>query len=151
MNKLRRVYIILLALFSLCEGLQGQNLFFEECFVGGVTAAGRTSQGLLNGKFKIHWEENFDLKKAFALTYRYGRPSEKNIILNGIPFSLNLNSQVGEELSDAQEIIDYFAVHAIDITESIQITDDSISVYMDGFEGGTTVGTGFYSVMCLFP
>lgn len=150
LNKLRRLYIVFFTLFSLCEGLQGQNLFFEECIVGGVTAAGRTgSLGPMYGKFQIHWNPDFELKKAFAFTYRYGRPVDNQIILNGVPIPLNCSSQIGNEQPDAAPI-GQFAVHGIDITNSIEISDDSISVILDAYDGGDPINTGWWSVMCVF-
>lgn len=44
---------ILLFFLSMTFHVYGQNLFLEESFVGGVTVAGRTSNGLLDGSFKI--------------------------------------------------------------------------------------------------
>ncbi len=130
--------------------LPAQNLFLEECFEGGVTAAGRTGTlGATNGTFQIKWEEDFVLRKAIALTYRYGRPTDNELVLNGVSIPLNMVSQIGEEHPD-HEFAGQFAVHGIDITELVEISDNSISVFLDGFENTIPINTGWWSVMCVF-
>ncbi|MCZ4407693.1 gliding motility-associated C-terminal domain-containing protein [Cryomorphaceae bacterium 1068] len=122
----------------------------EECFTGGVTAAGRTGTlGATNGTFQIKWEEDYILRKAIALTYRYGRPMDNEIILNGVSVPLNMSSQIGDEQPDGP-FVELFAVNGIDITDLVEITDNSISVFLDGFDDTIPVNTGWWSVMCVF-
>ena len=143
-------WILIFCNLSWILSVSAQDLFVEECFVGGVTAAGITgSLGPIDGKFQFHWEEDFELIRAFAFTYRYGRPVDNEIFLNGESISLDMSSQIGVELPDAPPI-GQFAVHGIDITNSIDIVEDSISVVLDAFEGGEPINTGWWSVMCVF-
>ncbi len=149
MNRVRQFYFIFFFV-SISISCEAQNLFLEECFTGGVTAAGRTgTQGPMNGKFKIHWEDDFILRRAIALTYRYGRPMDNHIILNGAPIPLSMASQIGAEQPD-DPFIGLFAVHGIDITNSVQISNDSITVQLDAIDGGEFPNTGWWSVMCVF-
>src|SRR5690554_6937243 len=112
---------------------QSQNLFLEECFIGGVTAAGRTSHGLLNGSFKIKWDSDYVLKDAYVFTYRYGRPVTKTFMVNDTQFAWEENSQIGEEQIDTENT-EFFAVHGLQITDQITIENDSIHVYMNGHD-----------------
>jgi len=143
------LFVVVLGL-STCHLAKAQNLFLEECFEGGVTAAGRTgSLGATNGTFQIKWEEDYILRKAIALTYRYGRPMDNELVLNGVSIPLNMTSQIGAEYPDADPI-GQFAVHGIDITELVDISYNSISVFLDGFSDTIPVNTGWWSVMCIF-
>src|SRR5690554_1853316 len=128
-----KFYFFLSLLFCGVINSQAQNLFLEECFVGGVTAAGRASSGLLNGSFKIKWESDHVLKDAYVLTYRYGRPMSKTFMVNNTQFSWNENSQIGEEQIDTENH-EFFAVHGMNITDQITIEDDTIYVYMNGHD-----------------
>src|SRR5690554_6672755 len=128
-----KFYFFLSFLFCGVINAQAQNLFLEECFVGGVIAAGRTSNGLLNGSFKIKWESDHILKDVYVLTYRYGRPVSKTFTVNDIQFAWDDNSRIGEELTGAENT-EFFAVHAMKITDQIIIENDSIYVYMDGHD-----------------
>ena len=129
------------------QGL-AQNLFLADCFEGGVTAAGRTSTGAIdNGTFEIHWEPEYDLHAAYLLTYRYWRPDPKQVTINGTVLNWDYNSQVGnEQLED--EVTGYFAVHAIDITDQVQINDQTVSATMFGSDGATgEPNRGWWSLM----
>ncbi len=137
---------------SLTCGLQvfSQNLFLEECFVGGVTAAGRTSAGLLDGHFKIKWEQDYILKDAYVLTYRYGRPISKPFIVNDMEFAWSDENQIGEELLD-NENAEYFAVHAQRITDLVMIQNDSVNVYLNGADAtNLNLGQGWWSLQFVF-
>jgi hypothetical protein len=151
----RRTPYFFFLLLTICCSLvssfsSAQNLFLEECFTGGVTAAGRTGTlGATNGTFQIKWEEDYILRKAIALTYRYGRPMDNELVLNGVSIPLNMTSQIGAEYPDADPI-GQFAVHGIDITDLVEISDNSISVFLEGFDDSIPINTGWWSVMCVF-
>jgi PKD repeat protein len=138
-------------LFTAQLSMFGQNLFLEECFQGGVTGAGRTALGLIDGHFKIKWEENFVLKAAYAVTYRYGRPEPIQFTLNSGMFQWNQSNQIGAELEELAIESKNFAVNIENIFESVTISSDSIYVYMDGVQGNNPLlAQGWYSIYCIF-
>ena len=76
----------------------GQILFSEDCFVGGVTTAGLDNVGVgYKRTCKIKWEENYTLLKAYAVSYRYGRPHDQIMRINGGEIQLSLSNQAGPE------------------------------------------------------
>src|SRR5690554_5279714 len=127
-------WVLSLCLVIFCQThVTGQNLFLEECFVGGVTAAGRTSCGMLDGSFNFKWEENYVLKDAYVFTYRYGRPIPKIFTVNNDSFIWDQDSQISPELPDDKNP-QYFTVHGQKITHGITIENDSLHAYMDGYD-----------------
>ena len=108
-----------------------QNLFLEKTFVGGVTVAGRTSFTFIDGYFKIRWEPDYQLVAAYALTYRYGRPTVKPFTINGSEFLWDSSNQIGAEQLD-NDNIQYFATNVQEITDKVVFTNDSIYVTMNG-------------------
>ena len=58
-----KFYFFLTLLFYGIINAQAQNLFLEECFVGGVTVAGRTAFTIIDGPFKIKWESDYNLDR----------------------------------------------------------------------------------------
>ena len=131
-----KFYFFISLLFCGVINSQAQNLFLEECFVGGVTVAGRTALTIIDGPFKIKWESDYNLKAAYVLTYRYNRPVAKPFSVNGNEFLWDYSSQIGEEQKEQEEgaNVDFFAVHGQDITDKINIIGDSVHVYMDAHD-----------------
>lgn len=123
----------------------------EDCFEGGVTAAGRTANGEVEGYFKIKWEDDYVLRAAYAITYRYSDAAPTSITLNSSSFYWDSSNQVGSTLPELDPVLESFSVHAKDITDLINITSDSVYVFMDGHQGGNVVpNRGYFSVYCVF-
>ncbi len=109
--------------------LNAQVTFVEDCFVGGVQAGGYSTIGaMLGGSFNIKWEENYTLRRAYAICYRYGRPEPHTFFVNDGGITWNMGNQAGPELIEENSASDFFATHAIDITESIDINSDLVSI-----------------------
>ena len=66
-------------------------------------------------------------------TYRYGRPIPKIFTVNNDSFIWDQDSQISPELPD-DENPQYFTVHGQKITNGITIENDSLHVYMDGYD-----------------
>jgi len=106
-----------------------QILFLEECFTGGVQTGGHSTIGaLIGGTFDIDWEDNYTLRKAYAITYRYGRPEPYTIYINGGAVEWNSSNQAGPELLEENFFSNYFAAHAVEITNQITITGDVVNI-----------------------
>jgi hypothetical protein len=128
---MRRTIHFLLFTLVLISSFQGkaQILFAEDCFVGGVQTGGHSSIGsLIGGSFSIHWEAGYNLRQAYAICYRYGRPDPYTFFVNGSPISWTMDSQAGPELIEENPSTDYFAVHVMDITEDLVLTSDQVSI-----------------------
>src|SRR5690554_4628172 len=99
----------------------------KDCFVGGVMTCGSDNAGMgLDRKCLIKWESNYNLKAAYAITYRYGRPEPHAMLINNNELEWNMFNQAGPE---QYEVVDkYFATHAQDITEKIQILNDTLKI-----------------------
>src|SRR5690554_2056309 len=120
------VCIVLFACFI--ESGKGQVLFAEECFKGGITIGGHRSLGsLMNGKFQMKWEEGYELKRAFVVTYRYGRPEPHTTFINGRAVNWDYASQPGPELPEVNTWTDYFATHVVDVTEGLEINGSELT------------------------
>lgn len=124
--------LLLLALLSLC-GLQrkltAQNLFLEECFVGGITTGGANTIGAVEGSIcEIGWASENEIRSVYAITYRYGRPNDHTIYINDTPINWNLNNQFGNELEEESPDSRYFAIHIENVTNSIQISENILSI-----------------------
>src|SRR5690554_4573112 len=111
-----KFYLFITFLFFGAINSQAQNLFLEECFVGGVTVAGRTALAIIDGPFKIKWESDYNLKAAYVLTYRYGRPAAKPFSVNGSEFMWDYSTQIGEEQVE-NDLVEFFTVHGQEITD----------------------------------
>lgn len=122
--------LILSGIFCIlnCES-KAQILFAEECFTGGVTVAGISIDGAgLARTCEIKWEDDFILRRAYAITYRYGRPEPYTIFINNSPVTWNIESQAGPEQIESHPSQNYFAPHVKDVTENIIINNQLISV-----------------------
>lgn len=119
------IFLCFLMLFLLGE-VRSQILFSRQTFIGGVTTCGSDNTGAIKRKCLIKWGEDYSLKRAYAITYRYGRPLPGKVKLNGSEIEWHKNNQAGPEQS---EVIDtYFAPHAIEITDYIDINDSLLSI-----------------------
>ena len=138
---------------SLTCGLPGfsQILFSEDCFVGGVTVAGANTVGAgFNIKSKINWSPEKTIRKATAITYRYGRPIEFNMFVNSTPVNWNSQNIVGDELIDDDPGTLFYATHAEDISESLIISEDTLIIDLPTQQppsGGNIGWFGIYIVI----
>ncbi|NEN24642.1 hypothetical protein G3O08_14135 [Cryomorpha ignava] len=143
-------WILFLTLaFFLYKPTWGQNLFVEECFVGGVTVAGRTSLSITDGFFKIKWENNYSLKAAYALSYRFRSPPSTEFMVNDNTFIWDSSNQFGDQQA-GNISSDYFAVNVLDITNQIEISSDSCYVYMNGIDYSKGFEQAYYSLEFVF-
>lgn len=109
--------------------VNGQILLMEDCFKGGVTSGGVNNIGAgFNYTCKIKWEDDFTLRAAYALTYRYGRPEPHAMKVNGSEVLWSMQSQLGPEQIETNSESDFFASHAKDITNIVQITSDTLRI-----------------------
>ncbi len=117
--------------FILCipRNMEAQILFSEECFIGGVTTAGldNIGSGFAN-RVQIKWEADYTLRRAYAITYRYGRPAEHNMIVNGVEVIWNLQNQAGPEQIEINSFSQFFAPHVQNISDHLQVTNDTLIV-----------------------
>lgn len=119
------IVVFLLAASS----INAQVTFIEDCFVGGVQAAGHSTVGsMVGGSFNINWQESFSLRKAYAICYRYGRPEPHTFYVNSAGITWSMFTQAGPELIEENSATDIFAVHALDITEDFTIISNSVSI-----------------------
>jgi hypothetical protein len=105
-----------------------QILFAQDCFVGGVTVAGVNRDGGWgdNKKCLIKWEENNELYRAYVVAYRYGRPEPHSTYINGAEINWNDGNQAGPEHIEDNDQSDFYAPHAIDITDILELEDDTL-------------------------
>jgi PKD repeat protein len=125
-----------------------QNLFLEECFVGGVTTGGANTLGSVEGSLcEIRWEENYSLRAAYAITYRHGQPGADTMSVNDTPVIWNSSNQFGEEQPEINPGTLYYATHVKDITQTIVINGSTVSVDIPANEvDQVLVGQGFWSI-----
>ncbi|MCA1752770.1 MAG: hypothetical protein LC670_13475, partial [Flavobacteriales bacterium] len=103
-------------------------MFAEDCFKGGVISSGVDNIGSKsNVKAKIKWEDDYDLLRVYALTYRYGRPPNHTMYINNSPINWTLENQAGPEQIEDNDLTDFFATHANEISESVTIDNDSLT------------------------
>jgi len=108
-----------------------QHLFLEECFKGGIIAVGKGGIGPINQSIKVPWSTGASIKKAYAITYRLDRPNPKTFYLDKTPLKWGYDSQINNELLDSERG-NFFAVHAKDVTSAINLTDNAITIQMNG-------------------
>jgi len=123
-----RCFIILIVCLQSLN-IQGQVLFLEDCFVGGVQTGGHSTIGTLSGgAFDIQWNESYSVRKVYAICYRYGRPEPYTFFLNDNAITWSLDSQVGPELAEENSLSEFFASHVLDITEHVSIGGEVVNV-----------------------
>ncbi len=122
------LFISIVLQISLINNTQAQILFAEDCFVGGVTVAGVNRDGGagLGNKCLINWQDDFELYKAYVVSFRYGRPESHNTVVNGVQVNWNIGNQSGPEQIEDNPSSDFFAPHAQDITDELEIFDDTL-------------------------
>src|SRR5690554_5689015 len=112
--KSHRIFIIalfFLGVFSPNNG-KSQILFMKDCFVGGVMTCGSDNMGSSTRQCLLKWEESYNIRAAYAITYRYNRPVPHSMRINNNEIQWDITNQAGPE---QHEIVDkYFAVHAQD-------------------------------------
>lgn len=113
----------------LTTGMNAQVTFAEDCFVGGVQVGGHATLGsMVGGSFNIKWEEDYTLRRAYAICYRYGRPEPHTFFINDGGITWNMGNQAGPELIEENNQSSFFATHAVDITDAIVIDGDVINI-----------------------
>ncbi|NEN24338.1 hypothetical protein G3O08_12565 [Cryomorpha ignava] len=128
---MRQLLLLAVVLFQMITSTTGfsQILFMEDCFKGGVTTGGMDNIGAgWNNTCEIKWEDNYTLRAAFALTYRYGRPEPHTMIVNAAQVNWNFSTQVGIEQIEIEPGANYFAPQAMDITSLIQINNNILNI-----------------------
>jgi len=135
-------------LLFLCSGLlQAQNLFLEDCFIGGVTTGGANTFGSAESSVcKIKWEEDYSLKAVIAITHRYGYPPNHKVVVNGDSIQWDMNSQFGEEIEEENPGVQAFAVHAQYITDIVTIDTDSLIIDLPPQELGAIANQGYWPI-----
>ncbi|MCA1763303.1 MAG: gliding motility-associated C-terminal domain-containing protein [Cryomorphaceae bacterium] len=109
--------------------INAQVTFAEDCFVGGVQAGGhRTIGALLGASFNIKWDDGYSLRRAYALCYRYGRPEPHTFYVNDGGITWNMGNQAGPEMVEENNASNFFAAHAVDITDAIVIDNNVVNI-----------------------
>ncbi|HET6243684.1 MAG TPA: hypothetical protein VFF35_04105, partial [Bacteroidia bacterium] len=131
-----RLIFIFYFLFIYSQLIHGQKIFYQDIFNGGVTGAG-FSQGIGNGgegegNIEIFIEPGSLIRKAFLICYRRGKAESGEIVLNSISYELNYTNQVANNynVSPSFSAANINAIHAIDITEDINPTQNVIPVFV---------------------
>ena len=127
----RKNYIAFSILFLLSVSSKAQILFSEECFIGGVTTGGKSGFASGDATFEIDWDDDYTLRKAYLLTYRYGTNLvPQPVVINSDTLFWTMDSQIGPTQIESNPLSDFFAVHAQDVTDQIEI--NSNTVFMTG-------------------
>jgi hypothetical protein len=130
----RRVPYLFFLLIAIWCGMMpnlatAQNLFLEECFVGGVTTGGANTLGGAEGSAcEIKWEDDYILKSAYAITYRYGFPENHSILINGVEVIRSMADQVGPEQVEEFLGNQAFAVHIQNVSDLLTLSDGTIEI-----------------------
>ena len=67
--------------------MNAQNLFHQDIFYGGVTAAGfSTGQGFGDGALNLYIEPGSTIRRAYLFSYRIGFPPSVPITVNNHPY-----------------------------------------------------------------
>src|SRR5690554_3935286 len=121
----------------------GQQVFYQDICNCGVTGAGfSTSTGFGSGSFDIYIEPGSIVNKAFLFIQRFGNAKETNIILNNKSYNFNYNNQVSANFT-LPFTDSLSAVHAIDITNDIQSSQNTYDVTIPAqFENSFGVSYG---------
>jgi hypothetical protein len=125
----RHILFVVVLGFLTCHLAKAQNLFLEECFVGGVTTGGANTLGGVEGSIcEIKWDDDYVLKSAYALTYRFGYPLNHPISINGIEVVRGMADQIGEEILNENTATRAFAVHVQNISDLIGINGNTLTI-----------------------
>jgi hypothetical protein len=105
-----------------------QNLFYEDCFQGGVTVSGAVRDG---GAFELYkcpikWNENYELRNAFVVCYRYGNPPDHVTFINNTPITWSDDTQVGGSFFEENPLSNPYSTHVQDVSSSLEIQDDTL-------------------------
>jgi len=124
-----KFYILLLFLIVQLRSIQAQILFAEDCYIGGIATSGLDNIGVSYGNTcEIKWEDNYTLRKAYAISYRYGRPHDQFMQLNGSVFEFTSENQAGPEQIETNTLSNYFAPHVAEITSNINIEGSILTI-----------------------
>jgi hypothetical protein len=125
----RRLLFTLLITFACASQINAQITFIEDCFVGGVTVSGAGNRGVNPAvEAAVRWEPTFTTRAVYAVTYRWGHIAPHSMYVNGGEVHWNLSSQVGPETPVSNPGSHPFAVHVLDVTETVEINDSVLSI-----------------------
>ncbi|WP_306642632.1 gliding motility-associated C-terminal domain-containing protein [Sanyastnella coralliicola] len=105
----------------------GQNLVYEDSFVGGVTANGfgQDISGGGTGDIELDIAPGSTIREAWILVGRFGAAPDITFTMNGIPYELNAGNQVSETFN-----VEFYGgdsgVHGIEVTDDI---DPNVNTY----------------------
>lgn len=121
MQFIRKSFFLLLFI-KLLNPINGQIVFYQDVFYGGVTGGG-FSTGVGDGgsgQIVVTIDPTSIIRKAYLICNRYGDASPVNITLNSISYNFNHSNQVSDNfLSFITNDTIICAVHAIDVTNDI--------------------------------
>jgi hypothetical protein len=136
-----------MVMFMLNYSVFSQVLFMEECFVGGVQTGGHATLGAITGgTYNIHWEDDYTLKTAYAICYRYGILDSHTFYFNQSPITWTNDSQAAPEQIEVNLLSNPFAVHVIEITDMISIENDLVQVDLPEQQGYEQLNWGWWGV-----
>src|SRR5690554_2346716 len=105
-------FFAMILTYSFSLTAMGQILFAEECYKGGVMAVGiNVDNGVATHHVPFHWQEHYNFRKAFVVTYRYGRPAPHTMRVNGVDVNWGNHNQVSPELPEMNEGSKWSAFH----------------------------------------
>lgn len=128
--RVRERLLLIAICFFITSSSAGQTLFSKECFIGGVMCVGlnKDGNGTLGGSCGIHWEESFEVRKIYAVCYRFGRIPPHYVVINGDSIPWNYGSQVGPETIFDNSLAEYYATHVREVTDQVSISGDEIFI-----------------------
>ncbi|NBW59028.1 MAG: hypothetical protein EBR41_00405 [Crocinitomicaceae bacterium] len=81
------IFLLTSFFFFKDHSLNAQNLFHQDIFYGGVTAAGfSTGQGFGDGALNLYIEPGSTIRRAYLFSYRIGFPPSVPITVNNHPY-----------------------------------------------------------------
>lgn len=83
---------------------------------------------LFDGVYDIKWDDDYSLRSAYAICYRYGNLMPHTFYWNDTPITWSIENQAAPEQFESNPWSNPFAVHCIDISELISITGNQVSV-----------------------
>ena len=112
--------------------LLGQNLIYEDSFVGGVTANGfgQDISGGGTGNIELDIAPGSIIREAWILVGRFGAAPDITFEMNGIPYELNAGNQVSETFN-----VEFYGgdsgVHGIEVTDDIDPNVNTYTIEID--------------------
>lgn len=126
--------------------IYAQTLFYEDEFIGGVTASGGSPGAYATftpSDFEIFIPDGSTIRKAYLFAGRHGDAPDTEVELNGISYTFDASNQVSSDFTSPYG--GNSGVHAIEVTSDI---DTSVSAYtlevMDAYDGPNNIYLDFY-------